>query len=104
MSNLFKQLFRKPEDLKTIYLAGAVIVDVRTAGEFKEGHIKGAKNIPLDHLPKSLDELKKLKKAIITCCRSGARSEAALTILSQAGLEAYNGGPWPSLERTIGLR
>jgi len=66
-----------------------------------EGHIEGAVNIPLDRLSASIHEVKRLKKPIITCCLSGARSEAALTVLSQAGLEAHNGGPWQSLERII---
>ncbi|MBS1602279.1 MAG: rhodanese-like domain-containing protein [Bacteroidetes bacterium] len=95
------QLFKKQKDLKSIYLSGAVIIDVRTPGEFSEGHIKGAINIPLDRLPENVHEVKRLEKSIITCCRSGARSGAALTVLSQAGLEAYNGGAWQSLEQAI---
>ena len=47
---------------KTDYAAlirqGAIIVDVRTPGEYKSGHIKGSLNLPLDSLGKNLSKLK----------------------------------------------
>lgn len=101
MSNLFKNIFGKPRDLKALHLGGAIILDVRTAGEFRAGHIRGAVNVPLDQLKASVGDLKKYGKPIITCCLSGGRSAMALGILSQAGLEAYNGGSWQSLENAI---
>ena len=39
----------------------------------------------------------KLGKPVITCCRSGARSGSAATILKQNGIDAINGGPWGSV-------
>jgi rhodanese-related sulfurtransferase len=74
-----------------------VIVDVRTPGEFNSGHGKGAINIPLDSISSRVAELKKMNKPVITCCRSGSRSGMAKRILSSAGIECYNGGPWSSL-------
>src|SRR5690554_7571909 len=65
---------------------GAVILDVRSPGEFKSGHIKGAKNIPLQELNRKLSGLKK-DKVIITCCASGNRSGSAKNILKNAGYE-----------------
>ncbi len=83
-------------DLTEIIKNGAVIVDVRTKAEYAEGHVKGSLNIPLDQLAQNLNKIPK-GKPVITCCRSGARSGAALDILKGQGMEAYNGGPWTSV-------
>ena len=101
MPSLFKSLFGRSADLKSIYEGGAIILDVRTAQEFGTGHIKGAINIPVDQVNGVIPELKKKNKPIITCCRSGARSGTAKSLLEAAGLEVYNGGPWDSLEKQI---
>lgn len=95
------KLFGKSEDLKTIYARGAVIVDVRTPEEFRQGHIKGAVNIPLNLLPLQIPELKKKNAPVITCCKSGGRSGMARATLAREGFEVYNGGPWESLENRI---
>ncbi len=80
---------------------GAVVIDVRTIEEFEEGHVQGSKNIPLNTIGSHLDEIKKLNKSVITCCRSGARSGSAATILKQHGVDAINGGPWGSVVNCI---
>ena len=81
-------------NIKQLAENGAVIVDVRTPFEFKSGHLPGSRNIPLDALPNKIGELKKLKKTIITVCRSGSRSIAAKNILTSAGLGVCDGGAW----------
>ncbi len=73
---------------------GAVVIDVRTDMEFAEGHVEGSKNIPLNVIGSQIDKIKKLNKPIITCCRSGARSGSAESILKQNGIDVINGGPW----------
>ncbi len=73
---------------------GAVVIDVRTEMEFAEGHVEGSKNIPLNSIGFNIDEIKKLNKPIITCCRSGARSGSAENVLKQNGIDVINGGPW----------
>lgn len=88
-------------DFKELLANGAIIVDVRTPGEFKAGHIKGAINIPVDVIGGQAASLKKKGVPVITCCRSGARSGAAANILSAAGIEAFNGGPWDSLQERL---
>ena len=80
---------------------GAVVIDVRTIEEFQEGHVQGSKNIPLNTIGSHLDEIKNLNKSVITCCRSGARSGSAATILKQHGVDAINGGPWGSVANCI---
>lgn len=88
-------------DYKAMVADGAIIVDVRTPGEFKSGHIKGAVNIPLDTIANQTQSLLKKGVPVITCCRSGARSGAAVQILRNAGIEAVNGGPWDSLQSQL---
>ncbi len=101
MFNLIKNLFAAPVDYKSLVDAGAIIVDVRTVAEFNSGHIKGAINIPVDVIAKKANELKQKGKPVITCCRSGARSGMAVSVLTKAGIEAYNGGAWNALQRQI---
>lgn len=81
---------------------GAIIIDVRSKGEYAGGHIKGSMNIPVDQLSNNLDKLKDKNKAIITCCASGMRSASAKSILSGKGYsKVYNGGSWFSLQNKI---
>ena len=80
---------------------GAVIIDVRSQGEFAGGHIKGAKNIPLNEIRNKIDDIKKLNKPVIACCASGMRSSQATSILKQNGIEAFNGGGWQSLQSKL---
>ncbi len=83
-------------DLGELIADGAVILDVRTPGEFQSGHVKGSINIPVETLPNQLKKLEQYKnKTIITCCRSGMRSGSAANILKANGFEnVVNGGPW----------
>ena len=92
---------KKTVYLKELYANGAIIVDVRSADEFRTGHIKGSVNIPLHSLSEKIASLQHKKKAIITVCQSGGRSSIAVSTLKKAGLEAYNGGGWSSFQKTI---
>ncbi len=63
-----------------------VILDVRTPAEFNQGHLKGARLIPVQDLEDRLDELAHLKdRPILVYCRSGRRSVLASKILSRDG-------------------
>ena len=86
-------------DLAEVIARGATIVDVRTAGEFAGGHIKGSINIPLAALGSQMAKLKK-DKPVITCCASGMRSSSAKATLQANGFsEVYNAGSWYSLKK-----
>ncbi|MBS1523530.1 MAG: rhodanese-like domain-containing protein [Bacteroidetes bacterium] len=86
-------------DLSEIIANGAQIIDVRTPGEYSSGHLKGSVNIPLDTLSSRLSKLKK-DQAVITCCASGMRSQAAKNILISVGFShVYNGGSWHNLRK-----
>lgn len=64
---------------------GDLLLDVRGADEFAEGHPKGSINIPHDEVDQHLSELKKHKRLIVFC-RSGRRAQAAVETLKQMGL------------------
>lgn len=86
-------------DIGQLIKDGAIILDVRTPGEYAGGHIKGSLNIPVDQLKNKLGSLKK-DKAIITCCASGMRSASARGILRASGFaEVHNGGSWTNLTK-----
>ncbi|MBJ2174731.1 rhodanese-like domain-containing protein [Aureibaculum sp. A20] len=78
---------------------GAVVIDVRTVAEYSEGHVEGSKNIVLDTIQNHIDEIKALNKPVITCCRSGARSGSAESILKEHGIDCINGGPWQNVDK-----
>lgn len=81
-------------DISGLLAEGAVILDVRTPGEYRRGHVKGSKNIPLQDLQRQSGQIKKWKKPVITCCASGNRSGMAAKVLNEWGVEAVNGGSW----------
>ncbi len=65
--------------------ADAILLDVRTAQEYREGHIPGSVNIPLQSLDK-IDDLAENKDVpIFVHCQSGGRSRQAAAILAEMG-------------------
>jgi rhodanese-related sulfurtransferase len=105
MIGLFNRIFSKTRaDFVHLIREGAVIIDVRTAPEYKSGHIKGSENIPLNELKGKIEYLKKLNKPLITVCRSGSRSRMAKSILKNNGLVAYNGGSWYLFKRKYKIK
>lgn len=68
---------------------GTFLLDVRTQNEYNDGHIKGAKLIPVQDLQRRIGELDSQKeKTILIYCRSGNRSTVAAKILREAGFNA----------------
>lgn len=65
------------------------VLDVRTPGEYKQGHINGAELIPLDELPAKIKRLPK-EREIICVCESGSRSSVAARHLSEQGYKVSN--------------
>ena len=63
----------------------AILLDVRTSQEYREGHIPGSKNVPLQQLDK-LEELTENKDTVLyVYCHSGARSRQATNFLQYMG-------------------
>lgn len=82
-------------DCHELLANGATLVDVRTPKEFKDGHVNGSKNVPLDTIKKKVEKFKQIKKPIVLVCRSGMRSGKATALLKSKGVEeVYNGGSW----------
>ncbi|WP_066175875.1 rhodanese-like domain-containing protein [Bacillus marinisedimentorum] len=64
----------------------AYYIDVRTPGEYKSGHIKKFKNIPLQQIQARTSELPK-DKELVLICQSGNRSGVASKKLKKLGFE-----------------
>ncbi|PIV90626.1 hypothetical protein COW46_02290 [Candidatus Gracilibacteria bacterium CG17_big_fil_post_rev_8_21_14_2_50_48_13] len=64
-----------------------LVLDVREPHEHESGHIPDVINLPLCDIEKHLGEIKKYKSVLVHC-QSGRRSEAALGILSEHGIDA----------------
>jgi len=82
----------KAEKITDALTRGAIIVDVRSPGEFNQGAVPGAVNYPVQTLTKHVAKLKKSGKPVIAYCASGMRSAAATSQLKASGIEAYNAG------------
>lgn len=67
----------------------ALLLDVRTALEYRQGHVPGAVHIPVDSLRRRLEELPR-DQPIRTYCHVGQRSYVACRILNQNGFRAAN--------------
>lgn len=102
MLGLLKNLFGgNSEKLSEVIKNGAILVDVRSQGEFASGNVKGSINIPLDKLSIQLGKLKK-DKTIVVFCASGIRSSQAKSILNRNGFEnVINGGGWRSVQSVV---
>lgn len=104
MINTIKKLFGIGPQVNYAELVqqGALILDVRSKGEYAGGHIKGSINISVDTLNNNLNKLKNKEQTIITCCASGMRSASAKNILKSHGyMHVHNGGGWSSLKNKI---
>ncbi|QQX78784.1 rhodanese-like domain-containing protein [Shewanella sp. KX20019] len=79
--------------------AGALVVDVRTAEEFAQGHLPNAINIPFEQITTVFTQKKMDKdQAVVLYCRSGRRSGIANDALISAGYRnTYNGGGYQML-------
>ena len=64
---------------------GAVLLDVRTPQEYREGHIPGSINIPLQQLDKAIGAYENKAVPLFVYCHSGARSRQAASLLQYMG-------------------
>lgn len=73
---------------------GALLIDVRSAGEFAYGNASGTVNIPLQELGGRLGEIPKCSPVVL-CCASGTRSGMAKLLLMKNGYRnVHNIGTW----------
>src|SRR5574344_977331 len=64
---------------------GAVLLDVRTAEEYRDGHIDGSVNIPLDRISSVENTVKDKSTPLYVYGLSGGRSGQAVSYLKQMG-------------------
>ncbi|MBQ8237198.1 MAG: rhodanese-like domain-containing protein [Oscillospiraceae bacterium] len=65
--------------------SGAVLLDVRTPQEYREGHIPGSKNVPLQQLDKISAVADNKDTPLFVYCYSGSRSRQASAMLQHMG-------------------
>ncbi|RRJ22887.1 rhodanese-like domain-containing protein [Rheinheimera mesophila] len=82
-------------------IAQSLWIDVRTAEEFKAGHIAGAINIPYDDIEQKITAVTTDKATDIQLyCRSGRRSGIALETLRGMGYsKVTNAGAYEQLKQ-----
>ncbi len=80
------------EELKKLQKEGAMIVDVRSPQEYREGHIDGAISIPEYEIKKEIENrIPDKNKNIVVYCSSGGRSKKAQKQLKKLGYnQVYN--------------
>ncbi|MBN2686460.1 MAG: rhodanese-like domain-containing protein [Pontiellaceae bacterium] len=90
-------------DIPALVRDGALIIDVRTAGEFASGHIEGAINIPYDVIGKEIEHYAPERdRSILVYCRSGNRSSHAKQTLHNMGYtQVSNGGGYAFMRRKL---
>lgn len=78
-----------PQQLVTfVNQADALVVDLRDAKDYQQGHITGAKNIPYADLKDRVAELQAKKETpVILVCGMGQYSGAAGKLLGQTGFK-----------------
>lgn len=64
---------------------GAVLLDVRTAEEYHNGHIDGSVNVPLDRISFIVNTVRDKNTPLYVHCLSGGRSGQAVSYLKKIG-------------------
>jgi rhodanese-related sulfurtransferase len=77
----------KGPDARKMVAEGALLLDVRTTGEFAGGALPGAINIPVQDLEARMKEVGAKDRPIVVYCRSGQRSGRAARMLKAAGYQ-----------------
>ena len=82
----------EPQAAVSLINADAVIIDLRSADAFGQGHIVGAKNIPFDELEANQSKIDMYKtKPILAVCDAGMTSGRAVAMLKKSGVESVYG-------------
>jgi rhodanese-related sulfurtransferase len=87
----------RDELTKLVEVGAAVVIDVRPAIEFDNGHLPGALNMTVDELPNRMDDLPRDKR-IVAYCRGPycLFADEAVALLKQNGFDAVRmEGGWP---------
>ena len=90
----FFDLFRQPDINQGVeeYRAApkAILLDVRTPGEYGGGHVPGSRNVPLQQIEKIKSIAENKEVPLFVYCQSGARSRQAVSLLQRMGYVNVN--------------
>lgn len=92
-----------PQRARDLIAKGAVVVDVRTPGEFADGHLASATNIPVQDFATRIAEVDKLvagdrTRPVVVYCAAGKRAAKAKAQLDAGGYtQVVNGGGYDDL-------
>lgn len=79
------------EAVMLINRKSALVLDVREADEFAQGHLQGARHVPLSQLSARLKELEKFRdKPVLVVCQRGKRANAAAKLLKAQNFTTLN--------------
>ena len=101
---LKRMSFVSPETARQHLQQGALVVDVRSAGEYQGGHLPGAVNIPLGELRENLPRrVKDKNQFVLLHCLSGTRSGIAQRQLKSLGYQnVFNLGSYGRAKKIVG--
>ncbi|WP_194191470.1 rhodanese-like domain-containing protein [Clostridium chrysemydis] len=85
MANIKSIEVNKLTNLKDINL-----IDIREEYEYSSGHLKNAKNIPMEELLEAPDEFLKEEETYYIICKAGMRSLRACSELKEEGYKVIN--------------
>lgn len=88
MFGFFRKKYRTVgvEEARQLLRDGAVLIDVRSRGEWNSGHAREARHIPLDQLESKLPSLR-VDTPVVAICHSGMRSASAARTLARHGYQ-----------------
>jgi rhodanese-related sulfurtransferase len=91
LTGIFRRPYRSVSAAQAAALAadGAILLDVREPYEWQAGHAPQARHIALSQVSRRAAELPR-GRAVVTVCRSGARSARAAALLARDGREVSN--------------
>lgn len=86
--SLFRKKYRTVgvDEARRMLRDGAVLIDVRSRGEWNSGHAREARHIPLDQLESKLGSLRQ-DVPVVAICHSGMRSGVAARTLAKRGYQ-----------------
>lgn len=91
--DIFKSVDINKEVNRCRTTKGSVLLDVRTEGEYRQGHIGGSRNIPVEKIDNAVNLLHDKSAPIFVYCQSGSRARRAASKLRKLGyVEVYNIG------------
>lgn len=102
---VFKRMsFISPAAARKHLAEGALVIDVRSPEEFRDGHLSKAVNIPLGELAAEVPRhARDRNQVLLLHCHGGGRSELARTRLKRLGYpNSYNLGSLARAKQIVG--